>query len=110
MGGNNEEQSWFFPLTNEEKDLLTSLIYAQKAQGNMLQLKPQQCKRGVAHGEGVFITKGGETTYGTFQNNMKHGFCCIKQADGSKEIGEFQNDLRSGKITAFDTKGVPIAN
>ena len=40
MGGNNEQQSWFIPLKNEEKELLNALISAQKAQGNMNQLQP----------------------------------------------------------------------
>ena len=40
MGGNNEQQSWFIPLKNEEKELLNALISAQMAQGNMNQLQP----------------------------------------------------------------------
>ena len=40
MGGNNEQQSWFIPLKNEEKELLNALISAQKAQSNMNQLQP----------------------------------------------------------------------
>ena len=44
MGQNLQEQSWYDPLTSEEKDLLTRLIEAQEAQGDMLELQVQQNK------------------------------------------------------------------